>query len=373
MPKKSDFDVDRDTLAYITVELDNTHPVPQFWESEDPSTGYARILIDLGTREIHKMEMVVDGMYAFGDPAEQNVLQQNYSTLQPFHFHNEPQGGERFFVQQLFDVDPETGTPGSASMENTATGFRFAIDETYALRAPVNDPERAEFVVPDLLAGKGYLGLHTQALPIPATAIAGKINVFGYEALDGRIKWLGDGSNVGIGSQKNDLLSLGGGDDFANGLGGDDVIDGGPGNDRIFGKRGDDTAWGGDGDDLIKGGKGNDALFGNRGDDKLKGGRDDDALDGGQGADILNGGRGNDILTGGDGNDLFDFDLFSGSDTITDFVVGEDAIEFSGGQKVLDMEILDLDGEGEANDTLITLIGGDISVLNTTLGDGFWL
>lgn len=371
MPKSQDTTVSRDNLAYLTVELDNTHPTPVSWGSQDMSTGYARVLIDLNTMTIHQMEMVVDGMFASGDPETTNMLQQNTSTVQPFHFHNLPQGGPKFFVQQLFDYDSEAGEISTATLENTETGFRFAIDESYALRAPVNDPARAEFVTPELIAGTGYLGLHTEALPVPATALAGQINVFGLGTLDGKLQWLGDTDDAGIGSRKNDLLSLGAGDDFANGKRGDDVIDGGAGDDFILGKAGDDTAWGGDGNDVLRGGKGEDVLFGNRGDDRLNGGRGEDNLNGGFGDDTLKGGNGDDMLTGGEGADVFIFARRSGSDTITDFTLGEDDLKFKGGQFVVEAQLLDLDGGGVADDTQLILANGQIDILNTDLTDWF--
>lgn len=367
MAKRGNDYGDTTNLAYFTVELDNTHPVPVSWNSDDPSTGYARVLIDLETKEILKLEMVVDGMYATGDPDTQNLLQQNFTTVQPFHFHNVPQGGDKFFVQQLFDTDPGTGEITTATLENTDTGFRFAIDEAYELRPPFNDANRAEFVMPEILDGNGYIGIHTELFPVGATALAGEINVFGHGSLDGKIKWFDDGRDVGIGSKKNDLLSMGGGDDFANGKASDDVIDGGAGNDRLFGKRGNDELWGGDDDDLLVGGQGDDNLFGNRGDDDLRGGVGDDELDGGFGADILNGGLGDDLLTGGEDADIFRFDLFSGSDTITDYDADEDVLLFAGPQRVLNAQLADVDGVGGANDTVLTLIGGDVSVLNVDL------
>lgn len=355
MPKPENLDLDRTNLAYLTVELDNTHPVPVSWGSQDTSTGYARVLIDLGTKEIHKMEMVVDGIFATGDPSTDNLLQDNVSSVQPFHFHNEPQGGPRFFVQQLFDYDTETDEISTASLNNTETGFRFAIDETYALRDPLNGADRAEFVVPDILSGVSYLGLHTADLPVPATAIAGQIYAFGVGSLDGDLLWFGDDGDVGIGSKGNDLLSMGGGNDFALGKAGDDVLDGGSGDDRLVGQKGDDTLWGGDGDDDLSGDSGNDVLSGNRGED------------------VLDGGAGNDFLTGGEDADMFVFKRFSGIDTITDFEIGIDSLNFTGGQRVLGAELADLDGDGAADDTSITLIGGQISVLGVDLTDSGWL
>lgn len=355
MPATTTTITDRANLAYLTVELDNDHPVPIFWGSEDPATGYARVLIDLDTMTIHKMEMVVDGMYASGTPEEGSVLQQNISTLQPFHFHNQPQGGPDFFVQQLFDTDPETGAPTTATLENTETGFVFAIDEAYDLRPPVNDPARAEFVPRDILSGDGYLGLHTGDLPIPATAIAGTINAFGLGEIDGAIEWLGDADDTATGTRDNDLLTLGGGDDFANGKAGDDILDGGAGDDTLLGKQGQDTLWGGDGDDVLRGGLGEDALFGNRG------------------TDTLDGGHGDDVLTGGADADTFVFALKSGDDTITDFEIGSDVLDFKGSQQVVAADMRDLDGDGEVDDAFLTLSDGTLSVLNADIADEFWL
>jgi hypothetical protein len=362
----------RTGLAYLTVPLDNTHPVPVSWDSQDSATGQARVLIDLDARVIYRMEMVVDGLFADGDPAAQNVLQDNVTTTQPFHFHNLPQGGPTFFVQQLFDTDPETGEITTATLENTATGLRFAIDETYALRAPVNNPDLADVVATDILAGNGYLGLHTAALPVPATAVAGKIHAFGTGGFDGRFVWEGDDNDLGLGSRRDDLLSMGGGADLAFGGGGDDVLDGGSGDDRLLAGGGDDTIWSGSGDDSAVGGWGDDLIYGNDGDDRLLGAFGADTLDGGAGDDRLAGGVGDDMLTGGAGADLFVFTLFNGDDTITDFDIAEDRLVLAGPQRLVDASLADLDGDGAADDTALTLIGGTLSVLDADLSAA-WL
>ncbi|MCC4799364.1 alkaline phosphatase [Enterovibrio norvegicus] len=79
--------------------------------------------------------------------------------------------------------------------------------------------------------------------------------------------------------------------------------------------------------DELYGGDGDDRIEGNYGDDKLDGGSGTDALFGGNGDDFLTGGQGNDTLTGGKGADVFFFDSDSGSDTVTDFNLRQDAIE----------------------------------------------
>lgn len=73
-----------------------------------------------------------------------------------------------------------------------------------------------------------------------------------------------------------------------------------------------------------------DVLFGGNGNDSLSGGFGNDTLHGGQGTDLINGGASNDLLTGGGGNDLFVYnDRAFGVDTITDFTLGQDRLDFS--------------------------------------------
>jgi len=99
---------------------------------------------------------------------------------------------------------------------------------------------------------------------------------------------------------------------------GDDVISTGDNADEVINGRA--------GDDSISAGGGNDTLVGGDGNDFLNGAADNDTLVGDDGNDTLVGGNGNDVLTGGAGNDTFRFDANDGSDTITDFVSGEDLI-----------------------------------------------
>lgn len=81
------------------------------------------------------------------------------------------------------------------------------------------------------------------------------------------------------------------------------------------GNRLDNIIWGNSGDNILRGGAGNDTLFGGySGDDKLFGGQGDDIL------------KGRGRMTGGTGNDVFKFD---GSTVVTDFVQGEDMLDFT--------------------------------------------
>jgi len=149
------------------------------------------------------------------------------------------------------------------------------------------------------------------------------------------------------GEDAADTLLGGLGDDHIRSLGGADRIDGGGGRDTLeLSGRGDlttsfvlklkgmkATTTASDGttitgieDIYVTGGSGRDKLTGNRGDDTLSGG-----------TGYATGGE-KDVLTGGDGADAFRWDTVNQlgynqpknvADTVTDFVVGTDRLEFS--------------------------------------------
>ena len=81
----------------------------------------------------------------------------------------------------------------------------------------------------------------------------------------------------------------------------DDVVSLGDGNDIAFGGGGNDIITATSGDNVFKGGPGNDILYGGDGDNVLKGGKDDDEL-----YDIFGG----DMLWGESGADAFN--IFAG-------------------------------------------------------------
>jgi Ca2+-binding RTX toxin-like protein len=73
----------------------------------------------------------------------------------------------------------------------------------------------------------------------------------------------------------------------------------------VTGSDGDDLVIAGAGNDTITGGDGNDTLIGGAGNDSLDGGAGNDILIGGDGNDTLDGSIGSDTLTGGAGDDIY--------------------------------------------------------------------
>ncbi|MDJ0576761.1 MAG: Ig-like domain-containing protein [Xenococcaceae cyanobacterium MO_234.B1] len=99
---------------------------------------------------------------------------------------------------------------------------------------------------------------------------------------------------------------------------------------NVNGTNRNDTLTGGDGDDIINGLNRHDLINGNDGNDTLSGGAHNDILNGGNGNDVLSGDRGVDQLRGGAGADAFVYsNLQDRGDTILDFQ-SEDKIDLSG-------------------------------------------
>ncbi|WP_369927789.1 calcium-binding protein [Leisingera sp. XS_AS12] len=138
------------------------------------------------------------------------------------------------------------------------------------------------------------------------------------------------GADLLLGGAGIDRLSGGTGHDTLHGGGGHDWLAGGSGNDSMSGGAGWDQLFGGSGDDILDGGAYNDFLVGGTGNDHLLGGAGRDMLQGSDGDDTLNGGAGDDRMFGGAGADTFMFQEGSGTDTVHDFDIREDLLQFSG-------------------------------------------
>ncbi|WP_138473388.1 M10 family metallopeptidase C-terminal domain-containing protein [Poseidonocella sp. HB161398] len=147
----------------------------------------------------------------------------------------------------------------------------------------------------------------------------------------------GDENNV-VGSARNDIMYLRGGDDVAwgesrsdeiHGQQGNDVIRGGTGADVLFGDDGEDRIYGGDGADIVRGGDDNDTLIGNDDGDTLFGGEGDDYINGSYGNDMIYAGRDNDRVYGGANDDFLYGDL---GDDMLRGGTGDDVLNGNAGQ-----------------------------------------
>ncbi|RFQ13298.1 hypothetical protein D0N87_28040, partial [Pseudomonas sp. ATCC 13867] len=92
-----------------------------------------------------------------------------------------------------------------------------------------------------------------------------------------------------------------------------------------------DTVYVGAGDDQVWAGSGEDRVYGEADSDYLDGQAGDDTLYGGDGNDQLMGGAGNDQLFGGTGDDKYVYKPGDGVDTIDTTGGGNDGVFFSGG------------------------------------------
>ncbi len=131
----------------------------------------------------------------------------------------------------------------------------------------------------------------------------------------------------------------------------------------VHGGFGADTIFGNASDNLLRGAAGNDALIGNAGADRLEGGDGDDWLVGGDGDDRLVGGAGIDVLTAGAGADTFDLGAAAGWDVAFDFRPEEDRFSL-GGHTWSGFFVIDADGDGQVDDTLLGYAGGNFVALD---------
>ncbi len=141
----------------------------------------------------------------------------------------------------------------------------------------------------------------------------------------------GDGDDTIFGDRGEDLLFGEDGNDDILGNEGKDTIEGGLSNDTLNGNGNFDFLDGGDGEDILSGDRGNDTLIGGADNDTLRGGTGTDFLEGGDGDDLLSGEQGRDLLSGGHGNDIFVLQSHQGKDTIVDFSDGIDLLGLSNG------------------------------------------
>ena len=178
-----------------------------------------------------------------------------------------------------------------------------------------------------------------------------------------------------IGSDHNDFLWGGAGDNQIFGGAGDDNIRGFEGDDALYGEDGNDLITGSGSDDVIDGGEGDDTVFGNSGVDIIQGGNGNDTILSGSEIDTVNGGNGNDLLNGQGGDDMLFGD--AGADDLVgnggnDFLYGGDDDDFlrgSGNNDQLFGEAGDDRLEGGAGVDVLFGGSGDDLLFGSTGGD----
>ena len=156
----------------------------------------------------------------------------------------------------------------------------------------------------------------------------------------------------------------------------DDRMRGGLGNDTILGDAGDDNLSGYEGNDLVSGGHGDDFVKGGWGDDTLHGGDGNDTITGDWGDDVLSGGAGNDKLMGGAGTDTVVYSGNQSSYTLTlspgDTILTHRQSDGNGTDTLIDMEFLDFDTEIPAmggNPMNLDRFGGPVALNEAQFAD----
>jgi len=152
----------------------------------------------------------------------------------------------------------------------------------------------------------------------------------------------GDGNDIIISAGGDDVIVSGDGDDLIFAGSGDDTIDAGDGNDIVFAGSGDDTIFGGNGHDLLYGQRGDDIIYGGTGNDFIYGGSNNDYLFGGSGHDLIIGGSGNEYADGGSGDDVVL--LNRGDDTgVYNIDENRDAYDYYNGGSGTDTLVIEVD------------------------------
>ena len=166
------------------------------------------------------------------------------------------------------------------------------------------------------------------------------------DGVDEHVRVNSNGHFLIQGTDGDDTIIAGGGDDSAWGRKGDDRIEAGHGVDRVHGGEGDDVITnsgtdigetdmlhGEEGNDAVHGGSGLALLFGNQGQDFIVAGPDGKEAFGGTGDDFILGGEGDDFLLGNEGDDWIEggngFDGIAGDNSELFFnssIIGHDVM-----------------------------------------------
>ena len=222
----------------------------------------------------------------------------------------------------------------AADVNSTVDGF-FSDPENQSISFTLSGTDASQFAIQIESDGSSWL-----ALKAGQTVTAGS-------SLD--VDVTGTDTSGGVVSQNFDFWAVAAGS-----------ITGTGGNDILLGGATAETINGGDGNDHINGGYGNDTLTGGNGNDLLKGRFGDDMLTGGAGQDTLyyqiqevNG----------------KFVTADGNDTMLDFTIGTDVIQFDEYQVVGDETDTLAEFKAGFNDTWTAQISADSNQIKLEFGD----
>jgi Ca2+-binding RTX toxin-like protein len=163
--------------------------------------------------------------------------------------------------------------------------------------------------------------------------------------------------------------------DLIAGTDGDDTIDTGFGQDIAYGGAGNDMLDGGRETDVLYGGSGDDVIAGNGGDDLINGGAGDDLIKAGAGNDIVVDRDGNDTVRGGSEDDLVDVrDLADDGQDVVTLGTGDDAVLADDGDSVKlgagnDVAIVSVENVTDAPVTFKDFDPAE-DILTIAIGDG---
>jgi Ca2+-binding RTX toxin-like protein len=249
--------------------------------------------------------------------------------------------------------DPE----GQAITYAIAGGADTALFSINPVTGQLSFKAAPDFESPEDAGADNVYNLEVSATDALGASTTRLISVSVTDVIEPGLKLVGTNANNTLnGGTGDDVVSARDGKDLVRAGDGDDIVYGGAGNDTVEGGRGDDVLYGQTGDDLIKGDKGDDILSGGEGKDTLNGGAGYDIIEGGAGQDEIDGGDGDDTIEGGAGSDEFIIRPGAGDDLIVDFAA-VDRIRLVGGDLDTFQEVL----------AATTQVGADIVIaLNAT-------
>jgi Ca2+-binding RTX toxin-like protein len=287
-------------------------------ETTGPLAGYSLLgglnLVDLWVGGLAEKKMAFGGMLGSTFSFVFELQMENLQNADRFYYLSRVQGLN--FLNEL-----ENNSFAKMLLNNTDLG-----EEGYALPGDVfSVPDHVLYMDKNEQQKFGYVD-PTQEDPF-LQAISPMIERRDANT-DGVAEYIRVNSNDHVliqGTNGNDHIIAGGGDDSVWGRDGDDRIEAGYGVDKIHGGKGNDIITnsgtdigevdmlhGEEGNDVIHGGSGLALIFGNQGSDfiitgpdgkEAFGGTDNDFIIGGEGADFLLGNEGDDWIEGGGGFD----------------------------------------------------------------------